>query len=100
MPIRDRILWGRSAPFSDPRLANLPALLRDFRRGNFHGWRSATFENREGHLPAKPSGHYREVHLGPTDGGGLRLVLGADGEVYLTGNHYQDFRPIVGIPRG
>ena len=56
-----------------------------------------TFENRERRLPAKPGGYYQEfVH--PTPGvegpGGQRVVLGRDGEVYYTPDHYRTFRRV------
>ena len=53
------------------------------------------FQNREGHLPRKPRGYYREYTV-PTPGvgnrGARRLVAGADGEVYYTGDHYRSFK--------
>jgi len=99
MPIRDRIVWGPRNPFLDPRLAELPDLVRDFQRGNNRGWRADTFRNDEGYLPKKPLGYYREHYLGPRHvTGSLRIVLGRNGEVYITGNHYDDFRQVVGIP--
>ncbi len=56
-----------------------------------------TFENRERRLPAQPSGYYHEfVH--PTPGiegpGGQRVVLGRDGEVFYTPDHYRTFRRV------
>lgn len=57
----------------------------------------SVFQNRERRLPAKPSGYYHEfVH--PTPGvsgpGAQRMVLGRDGEVYYTSDHYRSFRRI------
>jgi ribonuclease T1 len=53
------------------------------------------FQNREGFLPKKPRGYYREYTV-PTPGAGnrgaRRLVAGADGEVYYTGDHYRSFK--------
>ena len=53
------------------------------------------FGNREGRLPRKPSGWYRE-YVVPTPGvsgaGPQRLVVGKDGEVYYTPDHYETFR--------
>ncbi len=53
------------------------------------------FQNREGNLPKKPRGYYREYTV-PTPGAGnrgaRRLVAGADGEVYYTGDHYRSFK--------
>lgn len=64
-------------------------------------WGGSVFENRDGDLPPKPYGHYREYDVAPPclEGRGkLRIVLGANGEVYITGNHYRDFRQVVEIP--
>jgi RHS repeat-associated protein len=53
------------------------------------------FMNRDGLLPQKPFGYYREfVH--PTPGlafkpGAMRFVVGKDGEMFFTMDHYQSF---------
>jgi len=74
-------------------------LVRDFRRNNFHGWHSEVFENREGEFREESYGYYREVHPGPPGSvGSVRIVLGRGGEVYISGNHYSDFRQVVGLP--
>jgi len=55
----------------------------------------AVFENREGLLPARPSGHYHEYTVprpGNNGRGKLRIVAGADGELYWTADHYDSFR--------
>jgi filamentous hemagglutinin len=55
------------------------------------------FENREGRLPRKPSGYYHEF-VQPTPGdsgpGGQRVVMGSNGEIYYTPDHYHTFRRI------
>jgi ribonuclease T1 len=54
----------------------------------------ATFENREGLLPDRPAGHYREYTVptpGEDDRGARRIVTGADGERYWTPDHYASF---------
>jgi ribonuclease T1 len=54
----------------------------------------AIFENREGHLPDRPSGHYREFTVetpGSPDRGARRIVAGRDGEMYWTADHYDSF---------
>jgi filamentous hemagglutinin len=55
------------------------------------------FENRERRLPAKPSGYYHEF-VQPTRGesgpGAQRVVLGREGEVYYSFDHYRSFRRI------
>ena len=55
------------------------------------------FENREHRLPAKPAGYYHEfVHPTPgEDGpGSQRVVMGSQGEVYYSPDHYRTFRRI------
>ncbi len=52
------------------------------------------FANREGRLPHKPAGYYHEfVH--PTPGisgpGPQRIIVGREGEIYYTHDHYQTF---------
>ncbi|PID96642.1 MAG: ribonuclease [Actinomycetales bacterium] len=56
-----------------------------------------TFGNREGILPHRPSGYYREYTVetpGSDDRGARRIVSGDDGEHYYTDDHYQSFRRI------
>ena len=57
----------------------------------------SVFQNRERRLPAKPPGYYHEF-VQPTPGvggpGAQRLVLGQEGEVYYTPDHYRSFRRI------
>lgn len=52
------------------------------------------FSNREGLLPNKPRGYYREYTI-PTPGannrGARRFIVGNQGEIYYTDNHYQSF---------
>jgi len=104
MAIRKRVLWGHRNPFSEPRLAELHVLVTSIRQGirprNVRGGR--IFENKEGHLPAREHGYYREYDVEPTSPGRhrgtLRIVLGTGGDVYISGNHYNDFRLILGIP--
>lgn len=52
------------------------------------------FGNREGLLPAKERGYYREYTVptpGSSDRGARRLVSGASDELYYTPDHYQSF---------
>jgi guanyl-specific ribonuclease Sa len=55
------------------------------------------FENRKRRLPPKASGYYHEF-VQPTPGddgpGGQRVVLGRDGEVYYSADHYRSFRRV------
>jgi len=59
----------------------------------------STFQNREGRLPDRGRGHYREFTVdtpGSSDRGARRIVSGADGELYWTADHYDSFAQIVG----
>jgi len=55
------------------------------------------FNNREGLLPKKPAGYYRE-YVHPTPGikgtGPERIVTGKAGELYYTPDHYETFIPL------
>ena len=55
----------------------------------------SVFQNREGHLPDLPSGLlYREYTVrtpGSSDRGARRLVVGDDGSVYYSSDHYSSF---------
>ncbi len=104
MPLRDRITWGSDNPFSDPRLFGLDQYVRSIRQGhippNVTG--GSIFRNEFVDLPVKPHGYYREYDVEPKvlgrDRGKLRIILGDGGEVYITGNHYRDFRQIINLP--
>lgn len=55
------------------------------------------FGNRERLLPDQPSGHYREYTVetpGEDDRGARRLIMGRDGEVYYTSDHYASFKQV------
>lgn len=58
-----------------------------------------TFTNREGLLPPRPAGYYKE-YVHPTEGingpGSQRIVRGAGGEMYYTPDHYKTFVPLTG----
>lgn len=59
----------------------------------------ATFQNREGALPAHSRGYYHEYTVetpGSPDRGARRIVTGRDGERYYTDDHYDSFRFVVG----
>lgn len=80
--------------------ANLPAEARDVIKrlddgGSFkYRQDGVTFQNRERLLPSEPSGYYREytvVTPGAVDRGARRLVLGKNGELYYTPDHYKSF---------
>lgn len=104
MPIRDRIIWGSQNPFSDPRLGELDKYVREIRQGRLppHVTGGRVFGNYLLDLPPKGNAYYREYDVEPTvagtDRGKLRIVLGEGGEVFITGNHYRDFRQIINMP--
>lgn len=77
------------------------ATLTLIERGGPYPYRQddGTFENREGILPDRDRGHYREFTVdtpGSSDRGARRIVTGADGERYYTDDHYDSFREVVG----
>jgi hypothetical protein len=56
---------GGDSESSDPRLRNLPFLLREFRLGRLPiGWRgNRIFDNSRGELPGRHHGYYGEFYL-------------------------------------
>lgn len=55
------------------------------------------FQNREGRLPARPRGYYREYTVktpGARNRGARRIVAGAGGDKWYTDDHYETFRRI------
>ena len=55
------------------------------------------FRNREGLLPKRERGYYREYTVktpGSRDRGARRIVAGRGGEFYYTEDHYRSFRRI------
>lgn len=92
-------------------LVDLPQEARDtlslIRRGGPFRYPQdgSVFGNREGRLPAKERGHYREYTVptpGAKDRGARRIVTGpgaggearTSGEVYYSDDHYNSFRRI------
>jgi ribonuclease T1 len=58
----------------------------------------AVFGNREGLLPKRSRGYYREYTVktpGARDRGARRIVVGGGGEYYYTDDHYRSFRRII-----
>jgi filamentous hemagglutinin len=54
----------------------------------------AIFQNREGRLPQQARGYYHEYvvrTLGISHAGPQRLILGENGEIYYTPDHYESF---------
>ncbi|MBY6203567.1 ribonuclease domain-containing protein [Halomonas denitrificans] len=89
--VRDRD--GRVAWRGDMDLG--PAIER-IERGESDEHRNdgATFQNREGRLPSKPRGYYREFVVrtpGLRGVGPQRLVVGRDGDAWYTSDHYRSF---------
>jgi len=57
-----------------------------------------TFRNQENLLPKQATGYYREYTVrtpGSRDRGTRRLVMGRDGDVYYTADHYESFRQVL-----
>lgn len=59
----------------------------------------SVFQNREGLLPDRPRGYYREYTVptpGARDRGARRFVVGGDPPAvwYYTADHYRSFRPV------
>ncbi len=58
----------------------------------------SVFQNREGLLPDEEPGYYQEYTVetpGSDDRGARRLVIGAEGGIYYTEDHYESFREVV-----
>ncbi len=58
----------------------------------------SVFHNREGLLPKRSRGYYREYTVktpGAKDRGARRIVAGRSGEFYYTEDHYRSFRRII-----
>jgi ribonuclease T1 len=58
----------------------------------------SVFQNREGLLPDRQRGYYREYTVitpGENDRGARRIVAGEDGELYYTDDHYDSFQRIM-----
>ena len=58
----------------------------------------AVFGNREGLLPKRERGYYREYTVrtpGERTRGARRIVAGRDGTLYYTDDHYRSFRRIL-----
>ncbi len=57
-----------------------------------------TFANQERLLPKRPNGYYKEYTVptpGSKDRGARRLIVGKDGDVYYTDDHYASFRQVM-----
>lgn len=83
-----RIAWRGDVDLA-PALARIEAGERDPHRND-----GGVFGNRERLLPSRPGGYYREYVVrtpGIAHAGPQRLVIGAEGEVYYTSDHYVSF---------
>ena len=99
-----RTLDDSPAPEAAIALAELPAeahatLLLIRTGGPFPFAKDGSvFGNREQRLPPKPRAYYREYTVttpGARDRGPRRIVVGREGELYYTDDHYRRFRRIV-----
>ncbi|MGH3871353.1 MAG: ribonuclease domain-containing protein [Pseudonocardiaceae bacterium] len=76
-----------------PQAGEVWQLIQD--GGPFRYWQDgAVFGNREGRLPARQSGFYREYTVptpGESDRGARRLITGGPAGLYYTGDHYVSF---------
>ncbi|QDV05171.1 ribonuclease [Planctomycetes bacterium Poly30] len=106
MAFRSRIHYLGPDTFDDPRLRQIPfpQLITQLRADRCPPvWSRMEFANRgsEGtRLPERPAGYYRRFHLEARGTGGtLRLVLGRQQEVYITGDKYHTWRQIIGLPQ-
>lgn len=99
-------LWlGGAIAFSgDIPAAGLPAEARTtlslIRAGGPYPYArdGVVFGNREGQLPRRARGYYREYTVptpGARDRGARRIVAGRAGERYYSDDHYRTFRRII-----
>jgi filamentous hemagglutinin len=92
--VRDRdgrIAWRGDVDLR-PVLARIEAGERDE-----HANDGGVFGNRERLLPAQPGGYYREYVVrtpGISHAGPQRLVVGRNGEIFYTSDHYASFERI------
>ncbi len=63
-------------------------------QGGRRGGPRGAFQNAEGRLPRRAPGYYVESDVwprGPAGRGALRLVVGRQGEVFFSSDHYRSF---------
>lgn len=105
-PAEDAPLPKREKGASEPtlKISQLPDEARDTLKliesnGPFPFDRDGIeFKNREGRLPYRPGGYYREYTVitpGERTRGARRIVTGANGERYYSDDHYQSFSRVV-----
>lgn len=86
-----RVAWRGDVDL-EPVLARITAGERDEHRND-----GGIFRNREGLLPDQPAGYYREYVIrtpGINHAGPQRMVVGKNGELYYTSDHYASFQRI------
>lgn len=84
-----RVAWSGDVDLT-PHLARIERGERDPHRND-----GGIFHNRERLLPERPTGHYREYVIrtpGINHAGPQRLVIGSDGEIFYTHDHYRSFQ--------
>lgn len=92
-----RAVGVRRLPFSDPeRVVEINRTLDLIEEGGPYPFRQdgTIFHNREGRLPARPFGAYREytvVTPGLTHRGPRRIVTGPPPETWYSDDHYRSF---------
>ena len=94
---------GKASELSSVSVSDLPlearAVLTLIRQGGPFPYArdGIVFGNREGGLPSRPRGYYKEYTVktpGRSDRGARRIIGGAGGEFYFTDDHYKTFRLI------
>jgi guanyl-specific ribonuclease Sa len=98
---RSRALRSLGDPALDGQVARVVESLETTGRppagvaqGGRRGRTSGLFENAEGRLPPQPRGYYTETDVWPrtvAGRGAERLIVGRQGEVYYTADHYRTF---------
>ena len=86
-----RVAWRGDVDLA-PTLARIDAGERDPHRND-----GGVFGNRERRLPQKPGAYYREYVVrtpGISHAGPQRLIIGKQGEVFYTSDHYASFKRI------
>src|SRR5688572_33414042 len=86
-----RVAWRGDVDLA-PTLARIEAGERDPHRND-----GGVFGNRERRLPQQPGGYYREYVIrtpGISHAGPQRLIIGKQGEVFYTSDHYASFQRI------
>jgi len=98
-PIGDALQRLRNVVRSEEELGAATETLALLEKGGPFPYQKdgAIFSNREGRLPARARGFYREYAVptaGENDRGARRLVRGAQAETYYTRDHYLTFTRI------